>query len=127
MREALPSAEITQLISIGDSNGEMRAVHSLAERFLVPKVVAKQTVMAVAGGAAVGTSNGVDSAASSLAAEDEKTRKVMKSIVKATCAFGNSVTLPLIFFSTLLTGAQVGSLSIELHCGGGSTGDAPHL
>lgn len=39
VREALPSAEITQLISIGDSNGEMRAVHSLAERF--PKAVVK--------------------------------------------------------------------------------------
>ena len=87
-------------IGVGLAAGAI--LYKIVERFLVPKEV-PVAAMAVAGGG----SNGADvGSASMLGASDAKTRETMKSIVKAACAFGNSVTLPLIFFSTLLSGAQ---------------------
>jgi len=90
-------------IAVGLAAGAF--LFAITERFIVKKAVPEAAVAV-----AVGTSNGVDvsstiASASTNAQDDERTRKTMKSIVKAACAFGNSVTLPLIFFSTLLSGA----------------------
>ena len=89
-------------IGVGLAAGAL--LYKVTEMFLVEKEV-KKPAMAVA----VGTSNGADMDSATVPyqkQQDERTRKTMKSIVKAACAFGNSVTLPLIFFSTLLSGAQ---------------------
>merc|ERR1712176_1193476 len=91
-------------IAVGLAAGAF--LFAITERFIVKKAVPEAAVAV-----AVGTSNGVDvsstiASASTNAQDDERTRKTMKSIVKAACAFGNSVILPLIFFSTLLSGAQ---------------------
>merc|ERR1711937_196800 len=101
---AMLGIPILGLLQIGVGLAAGALLHKVTEMFLVEKEV-KKPAMAVA----VGTSNGADMDSATVPyqkQQDERTRKTMKSIVKAACAFGNSVTLPLIFFSTLLSGAQ---------------------
>ncbi|QDZ19859.1 hypothetical protein HOP50_03g23760 [Chloropicon primus] len=88
---------IVGFLQIGVGLAAGAVLYSIAERFLVSKEVPAKA-MAV-GGASDGPAEGE-------VTTEQKTSQVMKSIVKASCAFGNSVTLPLIFFSTLLSGAQ---------------------
>ena len=98
---------ILGFLQIGVGLAAGAVLYSLAERFLVPAEVRQPAMALASGGAMVEGGNAGSAAGGSADLEaDRKTAKVMKSIVKATCAFGNSVTLPLIFFSTLLTKAQ---------------------
>ena len=73
---------------------------------LFERKLAKQPAVALAGGSVAAADGAAAGTSVSGGSGGSDNSDVLKSIVKAASGFGNSITLPLIFFSTLLPGAQ---------------------